>query len=163
MLTFEQKLAVLDSYPQLERRDVSLGRVNYHFEGSRHEKKTVAYHLHPNGNGYVYAGLLDGYETDAKGMVNIRDFTEDALRTLLDAALEALSAEPPEPEAPAPSKKRSRKEDALWINEEGALLTLKREDDLWYVYSGLSLEMVFETKDEALAYFDEEGFVRKSE
>lgn len=75
MLTFEQKLAILDSYPQLERRNVSLGRVNYHYEQSRHEKKTVASHLHPNGNGYVFAGLLRGYESDDKGLVNIRDYS----------------------------------------------------------------------------------------
>ena len=56
MLTFEQKIAILDSFPELERKDVSLGRVNYHFEGSAHEKKTVGYRFHPNGNGYVFAG-----------------------------------------------------------------------------------------------------------
>lgn len=104
MLTFEQKLAILDSYPQLERRNVSLGRVNYHFEQSRHEKKTVASHLHPNGNGYVFAGLLRGYESDDKGLVNIRDYTESELRELLDASITSLSMYIPEVTAPGKEK-----------------------------------------------------------
>ncbi|MHA6534019.1 hypothetical protein [Paenibacillus sp. BAC0078] len=159
MLTFEQKLAILDSYPQLERKNVSLGRVNYHFEQSRHEKKTVAFHLHPSGNGFVYAGLLRGYETDDKGMVNIRDYGEAELRSLLDASITSLSMFIPEP--PTPSKRKKKKaagKDTLWTNEEGHSLSLKLEDDLWYLYAGLHLEMAFETLEEAHEYLAEEGF-----
>lgn len=106
MLTFEQKLAILDSYPQLERKNVSLGRVNYHYEESQHDKKTVAFHLHPNGNGYVFAGLLRGYETDDKGFVNIRDYSESELRSLLDASITSLSIYIPD--APVASKRKKR-------------------------------------------------------
>lgn len=108
MLTFEQKLAILDSYPQLERRNVSLGRVNYHFEESRHDKKTVASHFHPNGNGFVYAGLLRGYESDDKGLVNIRDYSEAELRELVDASITSLSMFIPDAPAPAKRKKKYR-------------------------------------------------------
>lgn len=159
MLTFEQKLNILDSYPQLERRNVSLGRVNYHFEQSRHEKKTVASHLHPNGNGFVYAGLLRGYETDDKGLVNIRDFTEPQLRELLDASITSLSTYIPE--APAASKRKKNTAAAAethWVNPEGNLLSLRLEDDLWYLYAGIQLEMAFETVEEAEEYLAEEGF-----
>ncbi|NGM84929.1 hypothetical protein G5B47_21225 [Paenibacillus sp. 7124] len=157
MLTFQQKIEILDSYPQLQRKDVSLGRVNYHYEGSQHDKKTVAFHLHPNGNGYVYAGLLKGYPTDDKGLVNIRDFTEDELRRLLDASIASLSE--PLPEAAPSAKKRKRlAAETNWVNAKGEKLTLKAEDDLWYLYSGLSLEMAFETPDEAREYLAEEGF-----
>jgi hypothetical protein len=161
MLTFEQKLAILDSYPQLERRNVSLGRVNYHFEESRHDKKTVASHIHPNGNGFVYAGLLRGYETDDKGLVNIRDYSEAGLRELLDASIASLSMFIPE--APAPSKRKKKSQDgaeSLWINEDGHTLSLKFEEDLWYLYAGLQLEMAFETLEEAGEYLAEEGFAR---
>ncbi|UQZ34961.1 hypothetical protein C2I18_16400 [Paenibacillus sp. PK3_47] len=159
MLTFEQKMAILDSYPQLERKDVSLGRVNYHFEGSRHEKKTVASHLHPNGNGFVYAGLLRGYETDNKGLVNIRDYSEAELRELLDASIASLSAYIPE--APAPSKRKKKAAPAaetIWANPEGNQLSLRFEEDLWYLYAGIQLEMAFETVGEAEEYLAEEGF-----
>ncbi|MNI48684.1 hypothetical protein D3C81_183200 [compost metagenome] len=158
MLTFEQKIQILDSYPQLERKNVSLGRVNYHFEGSLHEKKTVAYHLHPNGNGYVYGGLLQGYDVDAKGFVNIREFTEDELRGLVDASIASLSE--PAPEAPAPARKKAKRlpAESEWVNAKGEKLVLRAEDDLWYLYSGLSLEMAFDTPDEAKEYLAEEGF-----
>lgn len=108
MLTFEQKLAILDSYPQLERKNVSLGRVNYHYEESQHDKKTVAYHLHPNGNGYVFAGLLRGYEADDKGFVNIRDYSESELRSLLDASITSLSIYIPDTPVASKRKKRLR-------------------------------------------------------
>lgn len=159
MLTFEQKLAILDSYPQLERKNVSLGRVNYHYEESQHEKKTIAFHLHPNGNGFVYAGLLQGYETNDKGFVNIRDYSESELRQLLEASMSSLSDFVPE--APVASKKKKKSAasaDSHWVNQEGHILTLKLEDDLWYVYAGLSLEMAFETLEEAKEYLAEEGF-----
>ena len=51
MLTFEQKLEVLESFPELQRNNVSMGRVNFHYENSGFDKKNVAFHLHPNGNG----------------------------------------------------------------------------------------------------------------
>ncbi|WP_375104862.1 hypothetical protein ACDZ28_12830 [Paenibacillus sp. RS8] len=159
MLTFEQKLAILDSYPQLERKNVSLGRVNYHYEESQHDKKTVVYHLHPNGNGYVFAGLLRGYETDDKGFVNIRDYSESELRSLLDASITSLSIYIPE--APVVSKRKKKTAaaaDSIWTNDEGHTLTLKLEDDLWYVYADFNLEMAFETHEEAKEYLAEEGF-----
>ena len=32
MLTFEEKLAIIESFPELERKDVSLGRVNFRLQ-----------------------------------------------------------------------------------------------------------------------------------
>lgn len=91
MLTFQQKIHILESFPQLERRDVSLGRVNFHYEGSNYDKKTVGYHLHPNGNGFIYAGRLDRPDVNDKGFVNIRDFTESELRQLVQQSIDSLS------------------------------------------------------------------------
>ncbi|ULO06755.1 hypothetical protein H1230_27855 [Paenibacillus sp. 19GGS1-52] len=160
MLTFEQKLAILDTYSVLERKNVSLGRVNYHYEQSQHEKKIVAFHLHPNGNGYVYAGLLRGYETDDKGFVNIRELSEAELRELLDASITSMSMHIPE--APVVNRRKKKavvaEADSLWVNSDDDTLTLKLEDDLWYVYAGLNLEMAFESIEEAKEYLAEEGF-----
>lgn len=161
MLTFEQKLVVLDSYPELERKNVSLGRVNYHFAGSRHDKKTIAYHLHLNGNGFVYAGLLKGYPVDDKGFVNIRDYSEAELRALLDATIAALAAY--EPFAPALNRKKRKTQDSRWTDTDGNGLELKCEDEMWYLYAGVNLEMAFETLQEAEEYLAEEGFVRAEE
>lgn len=165
MLTFEQKLEIFKSFPELEQRNVSLGRVNFHYEGSVYDKKTVVYHLHPNGNGFVYAGLLDGYETDAKGFVNIRDMAEPELRRLVEASIASLSARKDEDIVSSPAhsgatdgSSHNTSTGGIWVNGKGEKLTLKYEDDLWYIYSGLSLEMAFETREEAGEYLAEEGF-----
>ncbi|MEC0123208.1 hypothetical protein [Paenibacillus pabuli] len=165
MLNVEQKLEVLQSYPQLQRKDVSLGRVNFHYEDSAYEKKIVAFHIHPNGNGYIYAGLLPHYETNDKGFVNIRDYSEADLRTLLDETIKAMSTNPnaveskePEPAKTAPTLATTSTGGGTWIDEDGHTLTLKYEDDMWYVYSGLHLDMAFETRSEAGEYLKDEGF-----
>lgn len=92
VLTFEQKLEILESFPELTRKNVSLGRVNFQYEQSVYDKKNVVYHLHPNGNGYVYGERLLGYPMDDKGFVNIRDFTEAELRIIVEKAIRSLSA-----------------------------------------------------------------------
>ncbi|MFD1175006.1 hypothetical protein ACFQ3W_01615 [Paenibacillus puldeungensis] len=163
MLTFAQKLEILESFPELERRNVSLGRVNFHYEQSVHDKKTVVYHLHPNGNGYVYAGLLSGYDVDDKGFVNIRDYSADQLRSLVELSIRSLSSGGSQDseavlEAETMNKMTSLSPGGTWIDSKGQILTLKCEDDLWYIYSGLSLEMVFDTREEAGQYLEEEGF-----
>ncbi|OWA34112.1 hypothetical protein B9G55_17450 [Saccharibacillus sp. O16] len=161
MLTFEQKLAILDSFPELERRDVSLGRVNYHFEGSVHDKKTVGYRFHPNGNGYVFAGLVGDYETDDKGFVNVRDFSEAQLREIIDASIRSLSpvggASASKPKSAAVTSS-STSQDEIWTDNEGQELVLKFEEETFFLYSGQSLEMAFETREEAEEYLAEEGF-----
>jgi hypothetical protein len=93
MLSFQEKLAVLESFPQLERRDVSLGRVNFHYEKSVIEKKNVGFHFHPNGNGYIFAGEIEGYETDEKGFVNVRDYTEEELRSIVEQSIQSLTGD----------------------------------------------------------------------
>src|SRR6478609_3216101 len=105
MLTFEEKLAIVESFPELQRNDVSLGRVNFHFDESVMEKKIVVYRLHPNGNGYVYAEQLNNiYPIDSKGMVNIRDFTEEEFREVIRLSIDSLSESEPFEET--------------WINDE---------------------------------------------
>ncbi|AZK48487.1 hypothetical protein [Paenibacillus lentus] len=180
MLTFQQKLHVFESFPQLERRDVSLGRVNFHYEDSIHDKKTVGYHLHPNGNGFVYVGLMDRSDVNAKGYVNIRNFSEARLREIIQQSMDSLSspntilaapsvsalsnAETVRRESPASASTvtvtPSKTGEELWHDSNGDSLLLKlEEEDLWYIYAGSSIEMVFETREEAEDYLREEGFV----
>ncbi|MGG0185536.1 hypothetical protein [Bacillus rhizoplanae] len=157
MLTFEEKLTIIESFPELERKNVSLGRINFHYEESRLDKKNVVYHLHPNGNGFVYAGHLKGYKTNDKGLVNIRDFSAEELRSLLEKSLDALSQEPVEEIALTDNFQEEE-----WINEDKHVLTLIHEDeDMWNVYAGLNLDGTFNSYKEAAQYLDEEGFTRK--
>ncbi|MEW9104780.1 hypothetical protein [Paenibacillus sp.] len=156
MLTFEQKLAVIESFPELQRNNVSLGRVNFHYEDSVVEKKTVVYHLHPNGNGFVYAGYVSGYDTDAKGMVNIREYSEEELRKLIRASIDSMSPAPLEADIAEEETTEVKKE--RYINDNNETLWLEYDFELWNIYAGESLEMTFETREEAEEYLLEEGF-----
>jgi hypothetical protein len=149
MLSFEEKLAIADSFPELERKDVSLGRVNYHYEQSVSDKTTVVYHLHPNGNGFVYAGELEDYDANDKGLVNIRDFTAEQLRSVIEQSIRSLN--------PSGQPKEER-----WTNNTGQILELKFEDEdqMWYIFSGMNLDATFDTYGEAKEYLEEEGFSR---
>jgi hypothetical protein len=150
MLSFQEKLAILGSFPQLERRDVSLGRVNFHYERSVIEKKNVGFHFHPNGNGYIFAGEIEGYETDEKGFVNVRDYSEEELRSLVEQSIQSLTGDASWVEG----------QEEQWFDSDRNMLMLKYEDDMWYIFSGLNLEMAFDTYEEAREYLKEEGFNR---
>lgn len=177
MLTFEQKLSIIESFPQLQRNDVSLGRVNFQYEESVYERKNIVYHLHPNGNGFVYAGLLNDPRKDAKGLVNIRDLDADELHALLSQSIASLSELTDSPEAlaitPKPPKKPKEEPAAaeldapdslqqLWQDKKGNTLVLRYEDDaeLWYIWALDALDCAFETEAESMEYLAEEGFRR---
>ncbi|UAL52239.1 MULTISPECIES: hypothetical protein [Metabacillus] len=150
MLTFEQKLAVIESFKELQRKNVSLGRINFHFEESIYDKKNVVYHLHPNGNGFVYAEYVKGYAANDKGMVNIRDFSEEELRSIIKKSIHSLSVHEDE--------QIEEFEEEKWTNEDGQTLVLILEDGMWNVYAGLNLDGTFTTYKEAANYLHEEGF-----
>ncbi|KPV58352.1 hypothetical protein QJ48_16930 [Paenibacillus sp. A3] len=157
MLTFEEKIAVIESFAELERKNVSLGRVNYHYEQSAYDKKTVVYHLHPNGNGFVYAGHLSGYDTDERGMVNIRDFTVEELRSIVEASIRSLAPKTVQEQAVTGDAEMEER----WTGPDNQTLLLLYENELWCVYAGLNLEAAFETYGEAEEYLAEEGFSRQ--
>ncbi|MCP3760986.1 hypothetical protein NLX67_01070 [Domibacillus sp. A3M-37] len=154
MLTFEEKKAIIDTFPQLTAKEVSMKRVNYHFEESLYEKTVVVYHLHPNGNGFVFVGDLPGYTVDSKGLVNIRDFSETDLRAVIADSIRFLS-DKPEDEV---IEQEELVKETEWRNREGQTLVLANEDELWNVYIGMNLEESFESFKEAERYLTEEGF-----
>ena len=151
MLTFEQKTAIIESFPELTKKEVSLKRVNYHFEGSLYDKKTVVYHLHPNGNGFVFVGELKDYDADSKGLVNIREASEEELRKMITDSIAILSEEE--------EFEEEVEEVEVWKNREGQELKLIHEDTLWNIYHGVNLEESYESYAEAEEYLLSEGFV----
>ena len=112
MLTFEQKQEIIESFPELTRKEVSLKRVNYHYEESLYDKTVVVQHLHPNGNGFVYVAGIPGYEADDRGLVNIREATEEELRKTITDSISLLSEEEAE-EQPI---------EQIWVNKSGVEL-----------------------------------------
>jgi hypothetical protein len=156
MLTFEQKLAIIESFPELKRNDVSLNRVNFHFEEGESDKKNVVYHLHPNGNGYVYAAKLKVPKKDPKGMLNIRDFSEEELRDIIERSIASLKPNAtPEEEITEESWLK------IWVDKENHTLEIVPEDDMWNVYAGDLLDGTFPSYNEAKQYLLEEGFKPK--
>ncbi|WP_088007415.1 hypothetical protein [Indiicoccus explosivorum] len=145
MLTFEEKQRIIGTFPELNRREVSMKRVNYHFEESLYEKTTVVYHLHPNGNGFVYTGDLPQYEADERGYVNIRDFSPDQLEAIIRDSIEYLSTE-------------NEPYDQVWHDRNAVKVRLVNEDPFWNVYAGQNLEESFGTFADAVRYLEEEGF-----
>ncbi|QFG00592.1 hypothetical protein PB01_18350 [Psychrobacillus glaciei] len=151
MLTFEEKEAIIQEFTQLTRKEVSMKRVNYHYEASLYEKTTVIYHLHPNGNGFVYVGDLPQYEeANDKGLLNIRDASADELRKLIKDSIAYLSTEEEE--------LLDEEVEEEWKNKEDSKLTLLQEDTLWNIYHGYNLEESFGSYEEAKSYLLEEGF-----
>ncbi|MGR9047303.1 hypothetical protein ACQ4XT_01460 [Halobacillus faecis] len=150
MLTFEEKLNIIEEFPELEKKEISLGRVNFHYEESVYDKKIVVYRLHPNGNGFVYAGEMDDYAVDDKGMVNIKEISADELRTLIRKAIESLSL--------SPAEKNPVMEE--WLNDNDQALVLMREEDGFHVYAEEQLEGTFNSYEEAVNFLEQEGFSR---
>lgn len=151
MLTFEEKEAIIQEFKELTRKEVSLKRVNYHYEESLYEKTTVVYHLHPNGNGFVYVGDLVQYEeANDKGMLNIREATADELRQTIKDSIAYLATEEEEIALEEVEEE--------WKNKENSKLTLLQEDEMWNIYHGYNLEESFGSYAEARSYLLEEGF-----
>ena len=149
MLTFEQKQAIIESFPQLMKKEISLKRLNYHFEGSLFEKSIVVEKLHPNGNGFVFVGDLLKYEQEVndKGLVNIRDYSEQQLREIVETAIHYLSEEIDD----SPIIEN-------WTSREGTKLELEFNNRSWNIYHQGNLEETFGTREDAVAYLREEGF-----
>lgn len=150
MLTFEEKQQIIESFKELTRKEISMGRLNYHFEESQFEKKIVVEKLHPNGNGFVYVGDLLRYPTAQKGLVNIRDFTEQELREVIEDSIMYLS----EVDEPIEEEKFEQ----TWLNRDKAELLLVNDEPYWNIYHGENLEESFGTRDDAEDYLYAEGF-----
>lgn len=154
MLTFEQKQTIIETFPELTKKEISLKRLNYHYQDSLYEKTIVVEKLHPNGNGFVFVGDLLRYENEAnsKGLVNIRDYDEPQLREIIADAISYLAEELEEVEPIV----------EIWRSRAGDQLTLTFEQRSWNIYHGDNLEEAFGTYEAAEAYLRAEGFRQKS-
>lgn len=148
MLTFEQKQKVIEEFPNLTKKEVSLKRLNYHLDESIYDKTVVVQHLHPNGNGFVYVGDLPGYEPDSRGLHNIRLATEEELTQAIADSIRLLTT-PYEPV------------EEVWVDERGNELVLLEELDAWNIYFEEQLEDSFGDYQEALDYLAEQQCTKK--
>ncbi len=148
MLSFEQKQKIIETFPELSKKEISLKRLNYHYDESLYEKTIVVEKLHPNGNGFVYVGDLLKYEKEAseKGLVNIRDYSEQKLLEIISDSIAYLSEDPDQPII------------EKWTSKNGTTIELIYEKRSWNVYYQENLEESFGTREAAVSYLKEEGF-----
>lgn len=149
MLTFEEKQRLIEQYyPQLVKKSVSMKRINYHLEESLQDKTTVVQYLHPNGNAFVYVGDHSNYESDERGLVNVREFTENEFLRVIQHAIDYLMTE-------------HEPVHETWVNRDGEILELREELEVMNVYFNDQLEESFGDYQEAVSYLEEEQFKRK--
>lgn len=149
MLTFEEKQGIIENFPELTKKEVSMKRLNYHVEESLFDKTIVVQHLHPNGNGFVYLPDVPGYLADDRGLVNIREANEEEIKTMIQLSIDLLTKE----EEPV---------EELWSDGENDLWLIE-EAGYWSLYHGDNLEDGFGEYQEAVDYLEEEGFSLKGE
>ncbi|MEG0474916.1 MAG: hypothetical protein RR548_04380 [Carnobacterium sp.] len=153
MLSFEEKKALFEEYPELTAAPVSLNRINYHFEDSAVAKTMVIRFLHPNGNAFVYAGYLPKEETN-KGYLSIRDADEKTIRELVDKAIAYLKKT-------ADGYEEGYSE--LWFDQRGDVLRLIYDNPMWSVtLPNDKIEGIFKTKEAAEGYLMDEDFFKGS-
>ncbi|MGN5454412.1 MAG: hypothetical protein ACI4XN_00350 [Candidatus Kurthia intestinigallinarum] len=153
MLSFEEKKAIIDSFDELVEKPISMNRLNYHYPGSQYEKKIVVEKLHPNGNGFVYVGDLLAYKADDRGLVNIRDFSEQELRDAIEDSITYLTeVDDVVEEVTIEETFRNRSGDQLLLSFDGAF---------WNVSHGFNLEESFGTREDAEEYLAAEGFKKE--
>ncbi len=149
MLTFEEKKQIISRFTELEEKAISLGRVNYHYPSSKREKSILIKHLHPNGNGYVYAPYLDVSMLDKQGYFNIFEASESELVELISAAITYMDSD---------GDIFKEGQEITYVDEFEEKLVLTYENKMWIVYAAENVEAVFPTLEAAESYLGDEGF-----
>lgn len=150
MLSFSEKKAIFDSYPELTVQPISMNRLNYHYEDSQVAKTVVVKNLHPKShNVMIFAGYLPASETQS-GYISAIDEDEKTIRLLVNEAMDYLQKLPNGFEEGYTE---------VWRDDRADELKLQHQNLAWVVImtSG-SVEAVFKTKEAAESYLKEEGF-----
>ncbi|MFC4409021.1 hypothetical protein ACFOZY_01085 [Chungangia koreensis] len=86
VLSMEQKRKVFNSYPFAEYPTRHGDSLSY-----RYKRKSVVIDLSPSGRAYVWgrdiATYNKKYKVDPRGWINVKEFSEEDLRELLDEVL----------------------------------------------------------------------------
>lgn len=150
MLSFQEKKAIFESFPELSAQPVSMNRLNYHFEESAVPKTTVVKYLHPkSGNAFVFAGYLPKEETK-EGYISVMESTKEDIIKLVEEAIAYLRLT---------EDGYENGYEEIWSDNNGDKLTLQYGDYMWTVLmSSGAVEAVFKTKEQAEGYLMDEGF-----
>ena len=93
MLSYQDKIRILESIPELSRKNISNARVNFVFYDARGKRRAVASEIYLTGNGYLCVRFLEEYLhlRDTSGFINIDQHVEGEgeLRALVAEIIQA--------------------------------------------------------------------------
>ncbi|EUJ29175.1 hypothetical protein MFLO_11330 [Listeria floridensis FSL S10-1187] len=146
----KKKKEIIDRFTELTAKPISLNRVNYHYPESQREKTILVKHLHPNGNGFIYAPYLEGEtELDKEGYVNIYEASEEELTELIQKAIDFMNTD---------EAGFAEGEARFYQDQDKNILKLVYENKVWIVYDFDNVEAVFKSLEQAESYLSDEGF-----
>ncbi|MCL6599818.1 MAG: hypothetical protein K6T81_13945 [Alicyclobacillus macrosporangiidus] len=90
MLSFEDKRAILRSFPELKEVPISNDRYNYELQNLTLRRRIVAREFSSTGNGYVWGAPESPYPPDVRGWINVKNFDQTELRQAVRYAINAL-------------------------------------------------------------------------
>lgn len=113
-LSLSQKREILNSFKELTEQVDNNGRYSYKLEDSADKRKVIAREFTHTGNGYVYGMNLPDYSklTDARGWVNVKDFSATQLKDIVSKQIEYLKDSPSLNDLPQPFKQKDEDQHA---------------------------------------------------
>lgn len=119
----------MTSFSELEEKIDSYGRCSYKLKYNDGHRKVIACEFSHTGNGYVYGVDLPDYTklTDARGWVNIRDFSETELVDIVSKAINCYGgfSNITEPKSHSEIKLSTFKQEP-YVNQTNALTLVHR-------------------------------------
>lgn len=96
MLSFEEKKAIFHSF-KLEEKQMSNGKVSFHYPESKQRGQVLATQLHSTGNGYVVGKYMseetikkNGFTVDSRGWISIKEFSKKELENVITEAMKSM-------------------------------------------------------------------------
>jgi hypothetical protein len=114
-LSLSQKREILNSFKELTEQVDKNGRYSYRFEDSIDKRKAIAHEFTYTGNGYVYGKNLPDYAklADARGWVNVRDFSATQLRDIVSKQINSLKDSPLLKDSPPSLQQEDEKQEII--------------------------------------------------
>jgi hypothetical protein len=94
MLSREKKCEIILSFPNIIQKQIANDRIKFDYEESKAPGKEIIGELSHTGNGYInakYMSHVSGYSVDPRGWINIKEFSEDELRIIIQKVIDSMS------------------------------------------------------------------------
>jgi len=113
MLSFDEKKEIFRSFDLVEK-EMSNGKLSYHYPKSKQRGQVLATQLHTTGNGYVIGKYMseeiviaNDFQVDSRGWISIKEFSKEELKNLISHAMDSMlnvdESEQQEPKEESPT------------------------------------------------------------